>query len=123
MAIHGSSLFLQRLRRYSEEFVSAVVERVPLCAGRLERLLRLRSWALPDTGQLLSHGQCDLWTSRAAYPIPAVLVRQQFNDADLSVKRQRGKDHGSHGDSQELTKNEFSHVPIRQNPGNSYCVM
>jgi hypothetical protein len=39
------------------------------------------------------------------------------------VKRQRGKDHGSRGESQEPLKNEFPHVPTRQNPGNSYCVM
>jgi hypothetical protein len=72
---------------------------------------------------LFSSGQCDLWTPRAAYLIPAVLVRQQFNDADLGVKRQRGKDHGSRGDSQEPTKNQFPHVPTRQNQRKGYCVM
>jgi hypothetical protein len=72
---------------------------------------------------LFASGQCDLWTSLAAYPIPAVLVRQQFNDAYLSVKRERRKNHGSRGDSQETTKNKFPHVPIPQNPENSYCVM
>jgi hypothetical protein len=72
---------------------------------------------------LFSSGQCDLWTSRAAYFISAVLVRQQFNEADLSVKRQRGKDHGSRGDAQQPTKNEFPHVSTRQNPEKGYCVM
>jgi hypothetical protein len=36
------------------------------------------------------------------------------------VKRQRGKDHGSRGDSQEPTKNEFLHVPTRHT---RYCIM
>jgi hypothetical protein len=48
--------------------------------------------------------------------ITTVLIRQQFNDTDLSVKKQRGKDHGSCGDSQKPTKVEFPHVATRQNP-------
>src|SRR4029077_20035182 len=44
MAIHGSSLFLQRLRRYSEEFVSAVVEWVPFCAGDWKDYLGYVPW-------------------------------------------------------------------------------
>src|SRR6266851_10455531 len=38
MAIHGSSLFLQRLRRYSERFVSAVVEWAPLGPGETAKI-------------------------------------------------------------------------------------
>src|ERR1700736_3142722 len=38
---------------------------------------------------LFSSGQCDLWSSCAAYLIPAILVRQQINNADLSMERQR----------------------------------
>src|SRR5260370_36950245 len=55
---------------------------------------------------LFSSGQCDLRTSRAAYFIAAGLVRQQFYYADLSVNRQRAKDPGSRGDSQEPTTSE-----------------
>ena len=51
---------------------------------------------------LFSSGQCDLWTSRSAYLIPTVLVRQQFNDADLGVKRQRGKDISRRGFRQSV---------------------
>ena len=46
--------------------MSTVVEWVPFCTGRLGRLLRLRSLALPDTGQLLSQGKgvCELQSGR-----------------------------------------------------------
>ena len=72
---------------------------------------------------LFSSGQCDLRSYCAAYFITTVLVRQQFNDTDLSVKRQRGKDHGSRGDSQEPAKNEFLHALTRQTRDKGYCVM
>jgi hypothetical protein len=63
---------------------------------------------------LFSSGQRDLWTSRAAYLIPAILVRQQVDDADLGMKRQRGEDHSGRSDSQGATENEFPkrfHLP------------
>jgi len=86
MAIHGSSLFLQRLRRYSEEFVSAVVEWVPFCTGRLEGLPGLRSLALPGTGQLRSRGKGGLRIAVRHKKIDLAAVATPFIPSPLSVR-------------------------------------